>query len=675
VKKIKVKDLAQKFGVSPKEILKELESEGIEASSASSFIPADMLELIEEHFEDLYDTDEKKAKKKAKKAEDDLAIKQEAATATSVREVHLKTPIVVKNLAEIVGKRPNIVISDLMSMGILAAINQTVDQDTAEALCEKYGLTLVLDRREKTIRQTATGRKAESDFIDNPDDLIQRPPVVTFLGHVDHGKTSLQDKIRNTKVVKGEAGGITQHIGASVIEHEGKKITFIDTPGHEAFSQMRARGADMTDIAILVVAADDGFKPQTVEAMKHAQEAKVPIIVAMNKMDLPDANPDKVLLHMQQNSLMSEDWGGDVGTVRVSAETGQGLDELLHRIILEAEMLELKANPKRPAEGVVIESQIEQGFGPTAHVLIQNGTLRVGDAVLSDEYFGRVKSMIDEHGKRIMEAGPSTPVKLVGLSGAPCAGEVLRVFESEKEARLASEARRHEKRSENLAVASSSSLEDLFDQMSNATANANSLKVMIKSDVRGSGEAIADSLTKLPDEKIKVDIVSNGVGAITENDVMLASASGSVIVGFHVRVNPGVNALAKKEKVEIRLYSIIYELIEDIIEALEGRLAPDKRERSLGKAKILQIFSVSKGPKICGCIIEQGSVKIGSKARVFRDGELIFNGDVKSLRRFQDDVKEVKATMECGIRLDNFMDFEENDVIEFYEVEFSKASL
>ncbi len=670
MKKVKVKDLAQKFGVSPKEILKELESEGIEASGSSSVIPADMLELIEEHFEDVFKEAKKAVKKKGKKDEN---AEDSSESPSGAKEVHLKSPIVVKTLAEAVGKKPHVVISDLMAMGVIAAINQTVDQDTAEKICGKYDLTLVLDRREKGGHQSEE-KKVQSDFVDNPKDIVARPPVVTFLGHVDHGKTSLQDKIRHTKVVSGEAGGITQHIGASTIEHNGRKITFIDTPGHEAFTQMRARGANITDIAVLVVAADDGFMPQTVEAMNHVLAAKVPIIIAINKMDLPDANPDKVLLHMQQNNLMSEDWGGDVGTVRVSAETGEGLDDLIDRIILESEMLELNANPKRPAEGVVIEAQVEQGLGPTAHILVQNGTLRVGDAVLSDEYFGRVKSMIDEHGKRLKAAGPSTPVKLVGLSGAPGAGEKVIVCKNEKEARLASEARADEKRSENLSAPAGMTLEDLFNQRMDA-AESNALKILIKSDVRGSGEAIADSLNKLPSEKIKVDVIQNSVGAITENDVMLASASGAVIVGFHVRVNPGVNALAKREGVEIRLYSIIYELLEDIVDALEGRLAPDKREKELGMAKILQIFSVSKGPKICGCMVEKGSVRVGAKARVHRNDELIFNGEVKSLRRFQDDVKEVKAGLECGIRLDNFMDFEENDIIELYEVELSKASL
>ncbi|MFA7231447.1 MAG: translation initiation factor IF-2, partial [Victivallaceae bacterium] len=446
-----------------------------------------------------------------------------------------------------------------------------------------------------------------------------------------------------------------------------------DTPGHEAFSQMRARGANSTDIAVLVVSAEDGFMPQTVEALNHARFANVPIIVAINKIDLPNANPDKIILQMQQNNLMSEDWGGEVGVVKVSAKTGQGIDDLLERILMEAELLEIKGNPKRSARGVALESQLEQGQGPTASVLVQNGTLKVGDIVLCGEFFGKVKTLINERGERVKSAGPSIPVKVVGLSGAPDAGSVLTVCKNEKDARIKSENRIHSNRSVNLAQDVVANVEDLFSKINNK--NQNNLKIIIKSDVKGSGEAIADSLKKLPSEKIKVDIIINNVGAITENDIMLAAASEATVIGFHVRVNPGVNDLAKKKKVEIRLYSIIYELLEDITAALTGRLAPDKREKEAGSAKILQIFSVSKGPKVIGCMIEKGSVKLGTKARVFRNQELIYNGEVISLRRFQDDVKEVKAGLECGIRLDNFIDFVENDRIELYDIELKKATL
>ena len=437
---------------------------------------------------------------------------------------------------------------------------------------------------------------------------------------------------------------------------------------------MRARGANVTDIVVLVVAADDGFMPQTIEAMNHARAAKVPIIVAMNKIDLPNANPDKVLLNMQQNGLMPEDWGGTIGVVKVSAKTGQGIDDLLERILLEAEMLELKGNPKRPAEAFVLESQLEQGYGPTASIVVKNGTLHVGDPIICGEYYGKVKGLIDHRGQRIKSAGPSTPVKIVGLSGVPDAGTKLVVCKSEKEAKEIGEARSASKRVETLSgKGGGMTLDDLFSQMENG--KRNTLKVVVKTDVCGSSEAIVESLKKLPSEKISVEVLHAAVGAITESDVQLAASSNAIVIGFHVRVNPGVNDLAKKENVEIRLYSIIYELLEDIKDAMAGRLEPDKREKELGVAHILKIFELSRGPKICGCMVDKGVVKVGSKSRVFRKGELIFNGEVRSLRRFQDDVKEVRQGMECGIKLDNFLDFDVGDVIQFYEIELKKATL
>jgi translation initiation factor IF-2 len=688
VKKVKVKSLAEKYGVSPKVILEELLSEGIVLEGAASIIPADMVTLIEEHLDSVFGVPpiaeeeapagvkpvvKVKDKKKAP-AHGDQPEKPPAV------ELHLKTPVIVKQLAEAVGKKPNEVISDLMGLGEFASINQSITEEIAAKLCSKYGFELVIDHREKEHgghHVTENGEPAESKFEqdeqEKPEDLKERPPVVTFLGHVDHGKTSLQDKIRNTKVADGEAGKITQHIGASIIEFKGKSITFIDTPGHEAFTQMRARGANVTDIAILVVSAEDGFMPQTVEALNQIRAAGVPLIVAINKIDLPSANPDKIILQMQQNNLSSEDWGGDVGVVRVSAKTGQGIDDLLERILMEAELLELKASSKCKARGTVLESQLEQGQGPTANVIIQKGTLNVGEIVLCGEHYGKVKTMLNAAGERIRTAGPSTPVKLVGLSGVPNAGSKLVVCANEKEARLEAEKRTETSRNINLVQVPTQSLEDLFTKISDSTQNM--LNLIIKSDVKGSGEAIIDSLKKIPSDKIKVNTILSGVGAITENDIMLAAAAHAIVVGFHVRVNPGVNEIAKKQKVEIRLYSIIYELLEDITDALTGRLAPEKRERELGTATILQIFEVSKGPKVCGCMVEKGTIRVGAKARVFRNKELIYNGEVLSLRRFQDDVKEVKVGLECGIRLDNFVDFLEKDLIEVYDIELQKAKL
>ena len=689
MKKVKVKSLAEKYGVSPKVILEELASEGIVLEGAASIIPADMVTLIEEHLDSVFGVPPivaeevpagVKAVVKIKDKKKALA-HNDTPEKPATPELHLKTPVIVKHLAEAVGKKPNEVISDLMGLGEFASINQSITEEIAGKLCKKYGFELVIDHREKEHAghseseegEEVVESKFEQEEQEIPEDMVERPPVVTFLGHVDHGKTSLQDKIRHTSVAEGEAGKITQHIGASVIEFKGKKITFIDTPGHEAFTQMRARGANVTDIAILVVSAEDGFMPQTVEALNQIRAADVPIIVAINKIDLPSANPDKIILQMQQNSLSSEDWGGDVGVVRVSAKTGQGIDDLLERILLEAELLELKASSKCKARGTVLESQLEQGLGPTANVLIQKGTLNVGEIVLCGEHYGKIKSMLNASGERIRTAGPSTPVKLVGLSGVPNAGSKLVVCASEKEARLEAEKRTQSSRNINLVQVPTESLEDLFTKMSDSTQNM--LNLIIKSDVKGSGEAIIDSLKKIPSDKIKVNIILSGVGAITENDIMLAAASHAIVVGFHVRVNPGVNEIAKKQKVEIRLYSIIYELLEDITDALTGRLAPEKRERELGTATILQIFEVSKGPKVCGCMVEKGTVRVGAKARVFRNKELIYNGEVISLRRFQDDVKEVKVGLECGIRLDNFVDFLEKDLIEVYDIELQKATL
>ncbi|MBO7089333.1 MAG: translation initiation factor IF-2 [Lentisphaeria bacterium] len=596
------------------------------------------------------------------------------------REVHIKTPIVVKALADAIGRKPNEVIMSLMMMNVLASINQTVESDVAQKLAEKFGCKLVVDHRDTDLHMLKNEMAGET--VDPEDrvyscsesELKERPPIVTFMGHVDHGKTSLQDCIRKTHVTASEAGGITQSIGASVVNLDGKTITFVDTPGHEAFTQMRARGANVTDIVVLVVAADDGFMPQTIEALNHARAAKVPIIVAVNKMDLPDANFDRVLRNMQEHELMPEDWGGQVAAIKVSARTGSGIDDLLERILLEAEMLELKANPKNPAQAFVLESELEQGLGATANVVVKNGTLRVGDAIICGQYYGKVKSLIDSRGHRVPLAGPSTPVKVVGLSGVPEAGTRLAVCESLAAAKSLGEAREADNRIETLsAKPMAAGLEALFSQMEEG--KRNDLKVVVKADVRGSTEAIVESLKKKSSPKISIEVIHSDVGAITENDVMLASSANAIILGFHVRVNPGVNDLAKKEHVEIRLYSIIYELLEDIDDAMAGRLEPEKREKELATVRILKIFHLSNGSDICGCIVEKGTAKVGAKARVYRGKELLFNGEVRSLRHLKDDVREVRAGMECGIRLDNFADFAEGDSIQLYEIELKKQTL
>ena len=665
MKTVKIKDLARRYGVNEKDMIAELTEQGIDIDKKKGEFDAEMLELVEDYLNDIYG--EKKKIRTGKKE-----VSKEGG-----KEVRMSSPVIVKDLAEALDKKPNVIIADLMKFGELANINQAISDTTAKKLCKSYGFELILGKEEveEAAKNPVVAAVVNSDIEEDEDafEKTERPPVVTFLGHVDHGKTSLQDAVRHTNIVAKEAGAITQHIGASTITYNNKQITFIDTPGHEAFTSMRARGANSTDIAILVVSATEGFKAQTVEAMNHALAAKVPIIVAMNKMDLPDADPQKVMLNMQQNNLMCEDWGGEVGTVPVSAKTGQGLNDLLDRILLEAEILELKARTKGRAKGVVLESQVEYGLGPSASVLVQHGTLKMGDPILCGTCYGKVKTLFDDKGNRIKSASPSTPVRLIGLNAAPEAGDKLIVCRSEKEARQEAERRIAEFRNQQNAHSSIASAEDLFSKLNSSSID--SLDIIIKSDVKGSGEAIAQSLSKLPSDKIKCNVVANGVGAISENDVMLAAASNAILVGFHVRVNPGVNDLAKRQNVEIRLYSIIYELLEDITDALAGKLEPEKREKSLGEAKILQIFNLSKGGKICGCMVEEGSVKVGAKARVFRRNELIYNGEIVSLRRFQDDVKEVKAGLECGIRLDNFADFEEGDKIDCFEIELKKATL
>ncbi|MCX6986504.1 MAG: translation initiation factor IF-2 [Lentisphaerae bacterium] len=671
--KVKVKDIIKKYNMPVGKVIHELKEMGLVVSSASSDIEPDLVDFVYDHFKEVSIKEEKERIR--------LEIEKES---DAKNEIHLKSPVIVKNLAEALGKKPNEIIGMLLTFNVLASINQTVETEVAKKLCKKFGMSLVVDRREKDEHvskqedhKPATPEE-EMEEKDKPEDLVDRPPVVTFLGHVDHGKTSLQDAIRKTNVAAKESGGITQHIGASVVKVNGKTITFIDTPGHEAFTAMRARGAKATDIAILVVAADDGFMPQTVEALNHAKAAGVPVIVAINKMDLPGADSDKVIRQMQQNGLMSEEWGGEVGAIRVSAITGAGIDKLLDRIILEAEMLQLKANPKRAARGVVLEAQLEQGHGPTASVLVQTGILKRGDCVLCGKYYGKVKTMINAFGEPVENAGPSTPIKLVGLSGVPAAGATFIVC-NEKEAKKIAEEREAESRTLGLEAENTAqgiggtNLEDLMKRLEKGQKQI--LFIIIKADVQGSVEAISESLKKFPSDKIQIEVLHSGIGAITENDILLGAASSAIVVGFHVRVNPGVNSLAKKQKVEIRLYSIIYELIEDLKDALAGKLAPDQREKELGTAKIIKIFEISKGPKVCGCMVEKGLVRVGAKARVHRNNELIFNGAVQSLRRFQDDVKEVRQGLECGIRLDNFLDFQEGDLIQAYDIEYKKATL
>jgi len=588
--------------------------------------------------------------------------------------VSLKPPISVRALAEKLNQKPFKIIAELMELGVFANVNQTMDVDFARAICAKYGYRFEVEKRERHGPvPVAPARKApDLDAEDRPEELRPRPPVVTVMGHVDHGKTTLLDAIRKSNVAAKEAGGITQHIGAYTIsfphpERKGQlaQITFLDTPGHAAFSAMRARGANVTDIVVLVVAANDGVMPQTVEALNHARAAHVPIIVAVNKIDHPSANPLRVRQQLQELGLVPDEWGGDTIFVDVSALTKKGVDKLLEMILLQADLLELKANPNRAAKGNIIESGISPG-GPTATALVRKGTLRVGDALLCGPYYGRVRALINEEGQRLKEAGPSMAVKVLGLNGVPEPGAEFMVVEDEKKARELAEQRQLELRARAAEGKAKITLENLFQALDAQQAKV--LKLVVKADTQGSVEAIVDALKKIESDKVSLEIIHSAVGTISESDIMLASASKAVVIGFHTRVDSGVQEVAKREGVQIKLYTIIYELIDQVREAMAGLLEPVTREVVLGAAEVKQIFPLSKGPAVAGCVVTQGRITKG-RVRVRRRKDVIFEGHVQSLRRFQDEVAEVRAGLECGIRLEGFGDYQVGDVIECYTVE------
>jgi len=592
--------------------------------------------------------------------------------------ITIKPPIVVRDLANALKQKPFIIIGDLMKLGVFATVNQAIDEKIARQICAKYGFRFEVEKRERGGGVVhAAEKKVELDFEDKPEELKHRAPVVTIMGHVDHGKTSLLDVIRKTNVVAGEAGGITQHIGAYTIavphperKNELAQITFLDTPGHAAFSSMRARGANVTDVVILVVAANDGVMPQTLEALNHARAAKVPILVAVNKIDHPNANSLKVRQQLQDKGLVPDDWGGDTIFVDVSALTKQGIDKLLEMILLQADLLELKANPNRRAKGNVIESGVEPG-GPTATVLVRKGTLRVGDIILCGEFYGRVRALINEEGQRLKEAGPSVAVKVLGLNGVPDAGLEFSVVEDEKAARELAEKREFEARVESQEDRKVT-LENLFATLQAAQSKV--LKVVVKADTQGSVEAIVDALKKIESDKVSLEVIHSDVGAITENDVALASASNGIILGFHTRVDSTAAEKAKREAVQIKLYAIIYELIDQVKEAMAGLLEPVSRETIVGSAEVRKIFELSKGAPVAGCMVASGRIVRG-KVRVRRRKDVIYEGVTQSLRRFQDEVNEVRAGMECGIRVEGFGEFEVGDLIECYSIEKVAAKL
>ena len=568
--------------------------------------------------------------------------------------------ITVRDFSEKIGKPAAEILKKLFMMGIVANINQDIDFETCELVAMEYDIELehqVAKTYEETMQENA-------EEVDAEEDLVPRPPVVTIMGHVDHGKTSLLDAIRKTHVTEGEAGGITQHIGAYTVECNGRMITFIDTPGHEAFTSMRARGAQVTDVVILVVAADDGIMPQTVEAINHSKAAGVPIIVAVNKIDKPESNPERVKQQLTEHGLVCEDWGGDTICVPVSAKKQQNLDELLEMVLLQADVLDLKANPNKAAKGTIIEAQLDKGRGPVATVLVQNGTLKIGDPIVAGIAYGRVRAMMNDKGENVKTAGPSCPVEVLGFNEVPSAGDIMNVAEVSKKV---AEERRNRIKAEQLKNLSKVSLEDLFSHI--AEGEVKTLNIVVKADVHGSVEAVKQALEKLSNEEVRVKCIHGGVGAITESDVMFASASNAIVIGFNVRPDSGARNLAEQEKVDVRTYRIIYQAIEDVENAMKGMFKPVFKEVHLGTISVRNTFKVSSVGTIAGAYVQDGKVQRNAQVRVVRDGVVIHEGQIASLRRFKDDVREVAAGYECGIGIENFNDIHEGDVIEAYAME------
>ena len=571
------------------------------------------------------------------------------------------------DLASLMNVSVNDVIKVCMQLGMFVSINQRLDAEAITIIADEFGYSVdfITSEDEQALEEIGE---------ENEEDLIERAPIVTIMGHVDHGKTSLLDYIRNANVTAGEAGGITQHIGAYKVQTEsGRTVTFLDTPGHEAFTAMRARGAKVTDVVIIVVAADDSVMPQTKEAINHAQAAGSPIIIALNKIDKPTANPDKVREELAQMNILVEEWGGKYQSQEVSAKTGQGVNDLLEKVLLEAELLELKANPDRNAVGTVIEASLDKGRGYVATVLVQTGTLRVGDVVLAGSHYGRVKAMTDHRGRKMKEAGPSTPVQLLGLDGAPQAGDKFVVMESEREAREIASSRAQVQREQSLRTRKHITLDEIGRRL--AIGTFKELNVIVKGDVDGSVEALSDSLLRLSTNEVQVNIIGKGVGAISESDVLLASASDAIIIGFQVRPSQNARRLAEQEQIDVRLYSIIYDAINEVKDAMEGMLAPTVKEEIVGNAEVRDVFKITKVGTIAGCMITDGTINRNSKVRLVRDGIVVHDGEILALKRFKDDVSEVRQGYECGISLRGYNEIQIGDIIEAYEEKEVKRTL
>lgn len=686
--KIRVYELAKQLNMKSKSLISELKDLDIEVVNHMSTLDSEQADLVlkllttdedkkennQEKNNEKHNKEEKKItekkqdnKKPSNKKENSIQYsfeieKNESNNNQDIKEIVLPSTIQVGELANKISKSSSEIIKKLMLLGVMATINQEIDYDTASMIVEEFGY-IASEKPEKNIEKELI----IEDDEDAPEDLEKRPPVITVMGHVDHGKTSLLDAIRHSKVTEKEAGGITQHIGAYTVNVNGEKISFLDTPGHEAFTAMRSRGASITDIAILVVAADDGVMPQTIEAINHAKAAEVPIIVAINKIDKPDASPDRIKQELTEYGLVPEEWGGDTICVSVSAHTHEGLDNLLEMILLVAEMQELKANPKRPAKGSVIEAELDKGRGSVATLLVQTGSIHIGDSIVAGTAHGKVRAMINDKGKRVKKAGPSTPVEILGLSKVPTAGDVFYVVKDDKLARTIAEKKKEEIREEQLNQTQKLSLDDLFSKIQEG--EVKEINIIIKADVQGSIEALKQSLERLSNDEVRIKTIHSGVGAISESDVMLALASNTIIIGFNVRPDQNAKNLAERENVDIRLYRVIYNAIEDMQDAMKGMLDPEYKEVVKGRAQVRQTFKVPNVGTIAGSYVTDGKINRNNEVRIIRDGIVIHEGNISSLKRFKDDAKEVSTGYECGIGIEKYNDIKEGDIIEAFEME------
>ncbi|HHT50422.1 MAG TPA: translation initiation factor IF-2 [Eubacteriaceae bacterium] len=671
--KVRVYELAKQLNITSKALIQQLEDLGIDIKNHMSTLDSEQANLVTDLLTE-EDTEKKekeeKTIKKDKKPEKKQIKKENKKSINNVQESHIEddykemllpSSIRVGELADNLSTSATEIIKKLMSLGKMVTINQEIDFDTASLIAEEYGY-IATKEKEKSIEEELIVEEE-----DRPEDLVKRPPVITVMGHVDHGKTSLLDAIRETKVTAKEAGGITQHIGAYTVQVHGEKITFLDTPGHEAFTSMRLRGASITDIAILVVAADDGVMPQTVEAINHAKAADVPIIVAINKIDKSTAAPDRVKQELTEYGLIAEEWGGDTICVPVSALTGEGIDNLLEMILLVSEMLELKANPKKRARGSIIEAELNKGRGTVATLLVETGTIRVGDSIVAGTAYGKVRAMVDDKGKRVKKAGPSMPVEIIGLSEVPSAGDTLYVLKDDKLARTIAEKNKEAFREQNLVKTHRLSLDDLFSKIQEG--EIKEINIIIKADVQGSIEALKQSLEKLSNEEVRINTIHTGVGGISESDVMLATASNAIIIGFNVRPDNNAITIAEKEEVDIRLYRVIYNAIEDMEDAMKGMLEPEYKEVVVGKAEIRQTFKVPNIGTIGGSYVIEGKINRNNQVRIVRDGIVVHEGTISSLKRFKDDAREVLSGFECGIGIERYNDLKEGDIIEAFTME------